>query len=201
MVPRSNVKDLQDEIGMRLQAARNTAGLTVEDVTFRVRIPRSVIVALEAGDFSAFPGPSYAKSFLSQYSEFLNVDATVWLDALQPAPFVVGEIARPFMEVIVAKNEEKIPERGVTSGWLSGVGVLILSCGLVYSAIRGYDYFEARLGGATNVGNVTNPSESKLVPVNSASSPAAPSSVATQAVPKKPDDDFSAPPPRAIIVR
>ncbi len=195
------MKELQDEIGERLLAARNMAGLTLEDVIFRVRIPRSVIEALEAGDFSVFAGPTYAKSFLSQYSDFLNVDATAWLDALQPAPFVVGEIARPIVVDAGAKSESSISEQGVANGWLAGVGVLILSCGLVYLAIRGYDYFEARLGGATNVVNAINPGVKPLGSVKSASTQAAPNSVAAQAVPKKPDDDFSAPPPRAIIVR
>ena len=195
------MKELQEEIGERLLAARNMAGLTLDDVTFQVRIPRSVIEALEAGDFSVFPGPTYAKSFLSQYSDFLNVDATLWLDALQPAPFIVGEIARPFVEDAGAKNEVGIPERGVASGWFAGVGVLVLSCGLVYLAIRSYDYFEARLGGTPNVVNIVNPSNSTFVPVKSASPQAAPDSVAAQVIPKKPDDDFSAPPPRAIIVR
>jgi cytoskeletal protein RodZ len=38
---------------------------------------------LENNDYRNFPSPTYAKSFLAQYSTYLEVDATEWLEAFQ----------------------------------------------------------------------------------------------------------------------
>ena len=38
---------------------------------------------MEESDYSIFPSPTYARSFLSQYSEFLEVDAHDWIDAFE----------------------------------------------------------------------------------------------------------------------
>ncbi|RYD19024.1 MAG: hypothetical protein EOP88_20465, partial [Verrucomicrobiaceae bacterium] len=102
----SIVEDISDQIGERLTKAREGAGLTVDDVMFKTRIPRSVVNALEAGDFSVFSSPTYAKSFLSQYSSYLNVDARLWLDALEPASFISGDIVRPLWEAPNSVREE-----------------------------------------------------------------------------------------------
>ena len=91
MVAASHVEDISDQIGERLRMAREKAGLGVDDIVYRTHMPRSVVLALESADFSVFSSPVYAKSFLYQYSEFLNVDACLWLDALEPAGFVARE--------------------------------------------------------------------------------------------------------------
>ena len=62
-------------IGQQLQRAREKRDLSLQDVSHEIRIPHSTLSALEADDYTNFPDPSYAKSFLHQYSEFLKVDA------------------------------------------------------------------------------------------------------------------------------
>ncbi len=115
-------------IGEDLRNAREQAGLAVEDVVFATRIPRTVVLALEAADFTEFSSPLYAKSFLTQYSAFVHVDP-LWQAPPEPEKPVRSTVAQP-----------------VKGGWMSTVGLLVLTGGLVFAAIRGYAYFESRFG-------------------------------------------------------
>jgi len=71
------------DIGEQLRKARESKGLDLRDVAHSTRIPLSTLSALEDSDYSIFPSPTYARSFLSQYSEFLEVDADEWIDAFE----------------------------------------------------------------------------------------------------------------------
>ncbi len=69
------------DIGEQLRKARESKGLDIRDVAHTTRIPLASLEALERSDYSIFPSPSYARSFLSQYSGYLGVDAQEWIDA------------------------------------------------------------------------------------------------------------------------
>jgi cytoskeletal protein RodZ len=143
------VDEFSDQIGGKLRQAREIAALSVDDVIFQTRIPRSVITALEAGDFSVFSSPTYAKSFLAQYSAFLRVEAGLWLDALQPADFISGENVTQLWKDNHEKRTERRPEVSPTGGWKSALGLLGLTCGVVFAAVKGYEFFDKRLGSET----------------------------------------------------
>lgn len=199
----SIVEDISDQIGERLTKAREKAGLAVDDVMFKTRIPRSVINALEAGDFSVFSSPTYAKSFLSQYSSFLNVDARLWLDALEPAAFIAGEIVRPLWEAANPVREEPASSaREGSSGWASALTMMAATGVLVFVALKGYEFFEKRFGLELAV---PQPGSGSVAPVSPQPAVAPPAPVATPEAAgtprRRPADDPPPPPPRAIIVR
>ena len=131
------------EIGRTLQEAREQAGLEVVDVIYQARIPKSVIEALEAEDFSFFSSPTYAKSFLRQYSQFLEVDADEWLSALQPGSFVAGQVLG-LMDAGEAAPVKKQAEVA-SMGGLSTMWLLVLSGGLVYGGLEAYKFLEKKL--------------------------------------------------------
>lgn len=199
MFPATIVEDDFSNIGGRLKAAREAAGLTMDDVQFRTHLPRSVMEALEAEDFSVFTSPVYAKSFLAQYSDFLKVDAQRWLDALVPGSFMPGDPLRPVVVAPEFLAVEKMESSETRGGWLSILALLALSAALVAAAIKGYEFFEARFGG-----------DVRHFPVKAV--PAAPEDAAKSAVVPEPppetkprvekeDEEFGKPTPRAIIVR
>lgn len=203
MLPLESVEEVPDHIGEQLQKAREKAGLTVDDVLFKTRIPRSVILALEAGDFSVFCSPTYAKSFLSQYSDFLNVDADLWLNALQPASFISGESVNPLWQAATPRREEMLTERESSNSWVAAASLLGISCGLVYAAIKGYEFFEARFG----VDLVTTPTTVEVAEAAADSSSSAPPEEEAEpledrgSLVNRADAQVVQPPPRAIIVR
>lgn len=62
--------------GVRLQNARETRGLTIEDAARATRIRPQQLRDLENDDYGNFPNPTYAKSFLTQYARYLEVDVS-----------------------------------------------------------------------------------------------------------------------------
>jgi transcriptional regulator with XRE-family HTH domain len=147
MVGAITVEDIGEQIGAKLKMARESAGLELEDVAFRTRIPRPVVAALEAEDFSIFASPVYARGFLAQYSEFLNVEAQPWLDALEPGDFIPGGALSAVLAAPGARIAEKPNAPDDRSGVMAVMGLLALSCALVAGAVKGYEFFERHLGG------------------------------------------------------
>ncbi len=78
------------DIGEQLRKARESKDLELQDVAHSTRIPLATLAALEESDYSIFPSPTYARSFLSQYSEFLEVDAHEWIDAFETGDVLSG---------------------------------------------------------------------------------------------------------------
>lgn len=198
MIAASVVDDFSDHIGGRLQQARENAGLTVDDVIFKTRIPRSVVVALEAGDFSVFSSPTYAKSFLSQYSGFLGVEAGLWLDALQPVSLISGDAVTPLWQAAQPKKEARPTDHGTGGGWLSAVSLLVISCSVVLAAVKGYEFFDSRFG--VELGPAPGRLEEPAVFQNPPPAPVAPV-MESRPLPEVVADESSQPIPRARIVK
>lgn len=209
------VDETWDQIGVRLKEARGKAELSVDDVVFRARIPKSVVEALEAEDFSVFTSPTYAKSFLRQYSEFLNVDAEPWLNALEPAAYVGGDGLQPMFAESPVSHPGKRPGRegrrqenedssAAGSKW-APVWVMFLTAALVFGVVKGYQVFDEKFG---KEGAATEKPEEKTEP-DAEKAPATAETKPEESVtaPEKPVDEAvvqevpAAQPPRAVIIR
>ncbi|WP_395730309.1 helix-turn-helix domain-containing protein [Prosthecobacter sp.] len=68
--------------GQMLSAAREKRGLSIEDAAHETRIPAQRLRYLESGNIAAFGSLTYARSFMRQYSDFLEVDASSILEEL-----------------------------------------------------------------------------------------------------------------------
>lgn len=73
-------------LGQKLKHAREARGLAIADVTHVTRIPAQRILDLEGDRYTGSGSLTYAKSFLTTYSNFLAVDASSVLDHIQPPP-------------------------------------------------------------------------------------------------------------------
>ena len=67
--------------GQRLQQARSEAGLSIEEVAARLCLRHSVIVDLEADDYSSISGMVFARGYLRAYSKLLGVDPDEIIEA------------------------------------------------------------------------------------------------------------------------
>jgi transcriptional regulator with XRE-family HTH domain len=61
-------------VGDRLVAARKAAGLSLEDIVLRTRIPRRHLEMIEAGNHSALPAITYSAGFVKTYAQLLGLD-------------------------------------------------------------------------------------------------------------------------------
>ncbi|MDR2134999.1 MAG: helix-turn-helix domain-containing protein [Treponema sp.] len=64
-----------DSLGEKLRQAREEKGCSIEQVSRDTNIAARYLEALEAEDFSGFPGEPYILGFLRNYSEYLGLDA------------------------------------------------------------------------------------------------------------------------------
>lgn len=71
------------DFGGLLRSTRESQEMSIEDIANRTRIPAATLRQMEANDYSQFASRAYAKSFLSQYAEFLDIDAVEWLDEFE----------------------------------------------------------------------------------------------------------------------
>jgi len=76
------------ELGQRLRRARNTAGLTPEEVAQRLHLPLATVGDLEAGRSERIGTPIYLKGFLKSYLKLLELPED-WAEQALAATSVV----------------------------------------------------------------------------------------------------------------
>ncbi len=74
-------------IGQQLQQSRLALELSVDDVTFRTRIPAGLVRDMENDDLSHFANLTYARGFLKLYSHFLGLDISDYLSQFSTHEF------------------------------------------------------------------------------------------------------------------
>jgi cytoskeleton protein RodZ len=72
-----------ETVGRRLQKARQSKNLSVDEVAAATKIRPERIVDLEGDDLSHFPSLVYARSFLVKYSKYLGIDIQDDLEHIQ----------------------------------------------------------------------------------------------------------------------
>ncbi|MBK1881153.1 helix-turn-helix domain-containing protein [Luteolibacter pohnpeiensis] len=200
------------QIGRSLIEAREAAGLEVIDVMYQTKIPRAVVEALESEDFSFFSSPTYAKSFLRQYSEFLKVDADEWLNALEPGSYVAGQVLGPLVETV---DEPELGETAApaTMGGFASIWLLLISGALVFGGVKGYQWLEQKLDHEPKVSTEPGQKEDTELKTQSTPPPEEIKAATSSSLPpiqpltaenhhplRQPAQPTESPVPRAIIV-
>ena len=108
-------------VGQRLRAAREAAGISLEDLATSTRIPTRHLESLENSDFEKLPAPTYSIGFAKNYA------AAVGLDRREIAEQLRGEIggSRP------ASNQSELfepadPARSFPKWLLLAVAVAVV---------------------------------------------------------------------------
>lgn len=70
---------LNMEIGVLLKEAREEKGFTLDNIQEKTKIQKRYLVAIEQDDFSALPGKFYARAFIREYAEAVELDPNVVL--------------------------------------------------------------------------------------------------------------------------
>lgn len=70
-------------VGSQLRAARETAGLSLNEIATRTRVPIRHLEAIEASNYSALPGSTYTIGFTRSYAKALGLDETALLAELR----------------------------------------------------------------------------------------------------------------------
>jgi cytoskeleton protein RodZ len=63
--------------GQVLQQAREQQGISLDQVSDRIKVSVTQLIALEQGDMDRLPGPAFARGYVRNYGRFLGLDADV----------------------------------------------------------------------------------------------------------------------------
>lgn len=127
----SGMDQIQDtvklDVGGVLREARESMGMSVEDVAGRLKFAPRQIVALENGNFEQLPEMAFVRGFVRSYAKLMQLDAAPLLDAL---PGVPAQSILPERK----SREDFIPNvssaRNQNILWLAGALVVALVIGI-----------------------------------------------------------------------
>jgi cytoskeleton protein RodZ len=91
-------------IGEILKKAREERGLSVQEVSEILYLKRSVIRAIESGDWGALPHSTYVKGYATQYAKYLKVHERV-------APALARQNETPMVRPLGGGMEAQAPKK------------------------------------------------------------------------------------------
>ncbi len=107
--------------GERLRVARESRGLSLAEVAARTRVPQRHLEALEAGDYSALPSPTYAMGFSKAYARAVDADEVAIGQAIRAELDRLGP-RRPEYVPYETADPARVPSRGIA---IAGVGIAL----------------------------------------------------------------------------
>lgn len=108
-------------VGTRLREAREAAGLSRADIAARTRITERHIAAIEADDFAALAGRTYAIGFSRNYAKAVGLDPAAVAEAVRQQSFqadATGDAAP--LDDLEPGDPSRVPTR--STAWLAGLG-------------------------------------------------------------------------------
>jgi len=170
--------------GARLRAAREAAGLTLDQAAQQLKLAPRQVKALEEEDFEHLPGRTFTRGFVRNYARLVNLDAHDLL-ALMPGASDAPALGAPALHSTGATIAE-LPVAEVRGPGLTRW----LIPGLLVACVVGAASYEWYRGGATEGADTRALAPKPAAPVESnalvVSSTALPNPVAETGVPTQP---------------
>jgi cytoskeleton protein RodZ len=157
--------------GARLRAAREAAGLSLDQVAQQLKLAPRQVKALEDEDFARLPGRTFARGFVRNYARLLNLDGDDLL-ALLPdgnAPALEAPALQSTSSTI-AELPVATVARSTFTRWL--IPILLVACIVGAAAYEWYRGTLALPGGAARTAAAAVETE-RATPSPPASAPAA----------------------------
>ena len=133
-------------VGERLRAAREAAGLTLEDIATSTRIPTRHLESLEASDFSRLPAPTYSVGFAKNYAAAVGLDRAEIGDQLRAQ---MGG-TRP-TSTMTDVFEPADPARAMPKWLIAGVLVAMVLAALLFNWLYNRSLDESDAVAASNI--------------------------------------------------
>ena len=119
-----------ESLGPFLKQARETQGLTLEQVASVTRIQRKYLQALEEEQFSNLPEPVFTKGFVRTYARSLGIDERDALRRLSVASNAYWRRGQQEPEADQSRIEEEKPEKSNRKTIMVLIAVVVLGFGL-----------------------------------------------------------------------
>ncbi|THD36095.1 MAG: helix-turn-helix domain-containing protein [Sphingomonas sp.] len=110
--------------GDKLREAREGLGLTLSDIAGRTRVPMRHLEAIEAGDYSGLPSPTYAIGFAKAYARAVGLDEKAIANEVRNNPHLPVAPTTDY-EAYQPRDTKHLPSRSVAMA-AGAIAVLLL---------------------------------------------------------------------------
>lgn len=178
MIDDQTVSDLETVAGCgtRLRQAREAAGLTLEDVGQRLRMPVQVVRSLEQEQWERLGAPVFVRGQLRSYARLLGVDVSELLEQAQVGPVVPPTLVSHTHTPRARRIAENLGRRALY------VGITAVLAVPVWFATRGH--FDGTAPSPNTASLDVIPAAVPVTPAGPGSAAAAPAEVAAAPVTK-----------------
>lgn len=178
MIDDQTVSDLETVAGCgtRLRQAREAAGLTLEDVGQRLRMPVQVVRSLEQERWEKLGAPVFVRGQLRSYARLLGVDVSELLEQAQVGPVVPPTLVSHTHTPRARRIAENLGRRALY------VGITAVLAVPVWFATRGH--FDGVAPSPNTASLDVIPAAVPVTPAGPGSAAAAPAEVAAAPVTK-----------------
>lgn len=111
----------------QMRRAREAAGLTLEDVATRTRVPIRHLAALETGDYQALPGTTYAAGFSRAFARVVGIEEAQLVAKVRAEIDEQGGVGQGPYEIEEPVDPSSVPPR--TLAWAVAILILLLAGG------------------------------------------------------------------------
>ncbi|MFM2482868.1 RodZ domain-containing protein [Celerinatantimonas sp. YJH-8] len=169
---------IQQNPGLQLKAAREAAGLSVQEVATRLNLRRQVVVDIENDNAEHHISATFFKGYIRSYAKLLNIPESVVLASYEATH-------EPIQPAQMHTFSQRLDDRSNDSRlkWLSIIIILILLISLGIWWWQNHSFSDI-LPSSMN-GSESNPTQSNTIPLSQPSDPATDIPVVTE----KPDDN------------
>ncbi len=116
-------------VGSRLKAARESAGLSLAQISERTKIPERMLLLIEAGDFAALPARTYATGFTRSYARALGLDEQAYVAAVREEIGMADPAQHAAPQTFEPGDPARIPS--ARFAWLAALAALaVIAAGL-----------------------------------------------------------------------
>ena len=145
--------------GERLRTAREAQGLSLADIAARTRVPIRHLEAIESGDYSEMPTPTYAIGFAKAYARAVGEDeVAIARDVRSKTAAVSAE--RQSYQPYELDDPKRVPPRGLAIT-AAVIAVIVLIGGLLWF---GSSWFSGYSAGEQQPAAVEQPAPAPTAP-------------------------------------
>lgn len=128
-------------VGERLRDARLALKLDLADIAQRTRVPLRHLQAIEEGDYSGLPTPTYAVGFARAYARTVGVDEVEVAREVRGGSEATVAARRPEYQPYDIEDIPRTPSRGVM------MATIIAAVVVLAAALAWYNWFRGGTGG------------------------------------------------------
>jgi cytoskeleton protein RodZ len=110
--------------GERLRIAREDRGLSLAEIAARTRVPQRHLEALEAGDYTALPSPTYAVGFSKAYARAVGADEVA-----------IAQDVRRDLDKLGPRQPEYVPYETADPARVPSRGIAVIGAGIALAVL------------------------------------------------------------------